>query len=300
MEVCAGSRCNWRKRNMESDSEQRPDPLDSLLGALGPAGGLPTSEVQQQQPALMAPGPSTDRNDPPAGWYIDSTRSGWIRYWDGEAWTELTTPMPPASPLAAPGAEQAHGPDPHRPPAVPTVVPPAGGNQAAAASTATPPVEAVSQATELAVDGPEEPAIEPDSTAGDRSDVGGDPGERAGVIPVDDGRTCPTCRSPLPAAGQTDGQSNARSFPLERPGGYLRPGRQPEFPVYTRLRVECEGGEAVTVTLLDPNGAAGGDAFNSATQGALRIAATRERGAGGISLDVALLAEAGRAEPSRT
>lgn len=44
-------------------------------------------------PASMHPAPSPPSPSlPPAGWYSDSRLDGHLRWWDGTAWTEFTTP----------------------------------------------------------------------------------------------------------------------------------------------------------------------------------------------------------------
>jgi len=54
-----------------------------------------------QQPALPVTPLATDDAVMPAAWYPDPIDSASFRYWDGVAWTRLTRPVPPPTPVSA-------------------------------------------------------------------------------------------------------------------------------------------------------------------------------------------------------
>ena len=51
-------------------------------------------------PPIWAPGES--QPSAPPGWYPDTERHGWWRWWDGRVWTEHRAPMGPAEPTGRP------------------------------------------------------------------------------------------------------------------------------------------------------------------------------------------------------
>lgn len=76
---------------------------------------------------------------PPAGWYVDPRDDGQARYWDGAAWSEHVTPMPPVSPpsslapTALPPVAQPPEPSYAAPGALPPVAQPPAPSYAAPA-----------------------------------------------------------------------------------------------------------------------------------------------------------------------
>jgi Protein of unknown function (DUF2510) len=61
-----------------------PAAVFASRAALEPA----TIALPAALPAPVPPAPVM----PPAGWYADAQRDGYVRWWDGTAWTEFTAP----------------------------------------------------------------------------------------------------------------------------------------------------------------------------------------------------------------
>jgi hypothetical protein len=208
---------------------------------------------------------------PEAAWYPDPTGPGQMRFWDGAQWTEQVMPAP--VPVAVPVGE-----DP-----VPVPVP-------------------VPIPAPLGASAPSSTAVEETRTEGAKM--------KPGVVGAKDGAAMPRAEDlvddtpPTPAPSSAAPRTPVAATPPAGRGAHyvLAPGLDRsgqteadavsivtgEVPAeYSRISVECEDGEVVEATVLNPSPVGGATLFVALVRHHVRrIVATKEGGVYGVFLDV--------------
>lgn len=232
--------------------EDHSSTLDDLLGGV-----------------LSPPRPPDPEVVPEAGWYAHPSNPGLMRYSDGSRWTIEGMPIPTAPP---PPAEVAL---PGRPELV--VV------------DSDDSLMVLDSGSDADVEAPSRQVAHPDDTMA--PGVGSGPGiiEDHGADPVTVKRhVAPLQRGPHFVFGFDTDHDGVTGPDPDEDRATLVTGEVP--PGYGQVTLECEGGDVVTATFVDPATLDDARIFVALVRHRVRrVVATQHRGAYGIFFDVALL-----------